>query len=203
MKNAQTPQINLIPKELVQRRQQSQWISKWIMVVVITTIMIGIPGLYIGGSAALTDSGMTRQIEEANIEYARHQQAIPLLRERLRLLGVEHEVLDLVKNRIEWRDVFSVLVNVADNDVRFSRISATGGGIEGNIPIQINIEGLAPTQTLARAYVVDLENSKMFDSIELMETTREIINELELIRFRITITVFGEMINGGEGSDAG
>jgi len=203
MKTTPQPMVNLIPQEHINHRQCAHWMSWWGVAVVSTAIVIGIPGVYIGGSAALTDSGMSDQIAEANMEYARHQQAIPILREQLRLLAAEQEVLELVENRIEWRAVFAVLIKTAQSDVRFRRISASGGGIEGDSPIQIYIEGLAPTQTIARAYVVDLEDAHIFDSVELIETTREQINELELIRFQIEITVLGSMIQPGEGNDAG
>jgi len=202
MMSSQIPKINLIPDEKVRQRQQAQWISRWMVVVIATTIIIGIPGLYIGGNAALTTSGMTEQIMIANVEYARHQQAIPILKEKLRLLNVEQEVFELVENRIEWRDVFTVLVNVGDNDVRFRSVSASGGGIEGDTPIQIRVDGLASSQTIARAYVVDLEKTNIFDLVELVETTREKINELDLIRFQINITVHGDTVNAAEGSDA-
>jgi len=203
MNNQQVPTINLIPADQVHHRLQARWISRWVAMVVVTAIIVGIPGLYIGGSAALTDSGMSRQIEEANIEYARHQQALPILRAKLNALAAEQEVHDFVRGRIEWRDVFAVLVNASNNEVRFQRLSASGGGVEGDQPIEISIEGLAPSQTIARAYVVDIENANIFDSIELVETTREQIRDTELIRFRITLTVLGEKPPAKEPSDAG
>lgn len=203
MSNLPQPKINLIPDDRIRQRQQSLWIARWTTFVVVTTMMIGLPGIYIGGSAALTDSGMTEQINEVSLENTRHQQAIPKLRERIGLLATEQEVLDLVANRVEWRDVFGILVGSAANDVRFRRLSASGGGVEGTMPIEISIEGLAPTQTIARAYVVDLEATGLFDVVELIETTREQMDQLELIRFRILIMVNNHEASGGESVDAG
>ncbi len=203
MKTTPPPMVNLIPQEYLDQRLRLHWMSRWGVAIVSTAIVIGIPGVYVGGSAALTDSGMSEQIAETNMEYARHQQAIPILREQLRLLAAEQEVLDLVENRIEWRTVFSVLIKTAQSDVRFRRISASGGGVEGDSPIEIHIEGLAPTQTIARSYVVGLEKANIFDTVELVETTREQINEIELIRFQIDITVLGSTIQPEGANDAG
>jgi len=197
------PIVNLIPDKHIYQRRRAQWISRWIAVIAVTAIIVGIPGVYIGGSAVLTDSGMSIQIEQANLEYARYQQEIPVLRAQLNQLAAEQEVHDFVKNRIEWRDVFSVLVNSSNNDVRFRRISASGGGIEGDQPILISVDGIAPNQTVARAYVVDLENSAIFDSVELIETSREKFNDVELIRFRISLTVLGDFVQVEEPDNEG
>ncbi len=200
MKTNSHSMVNLIPRAHLEQRLRSRWMSWWGVAIALTAIVIGIPGMYIGGAAALTESGMSEQIEKANMEYARHQQAIPVLQEQLRLLAAEQEVFELVESRIEWRRVFAVLIQRAQSDIRFRRINASGGGIEGDLPIQIYIEGLAPTQTIARAYVVGLEESNIFDAVELLETTREQINEIELIRFQVEITVLGGM-TGMEGED--
>ncbi len=189
MKNISLPMVNLIPVEHIQRRQRAVWIGRWISMVVIIAFVIGIPGLYIGGSAALTDSEMMVQIEDTNQKYETNQQAIPLLRSRLGLLTAEQEVLALVENRIDWGDVFSLLTESAGNDVRFRGLHAVGGGVEGDEPIQIIVDGLAPSQTIARAYVVGLENTAVFDTVELVETRREQVDEYELIGFQIMITI--------------
>ncbi len=203
MNTPEHPMVNLIPQEHAHQRQCRRWMSWWGVAIVSTATVIGIPGVYIGGSAALIDPGISDQIAEANMEYARHQQAIPVLRAQLAELAAEQEVLELVENRIEWRTVFAVLIETAQSDVRFHRISASGGGIEGDSPIRIYIEGLAPTQTIARGYVVDLEGVNIFDSVELIETTREQMNDVELIRFRVEITVLGAQAERQEVRDAG
>lgn len=200
MKKYSTNTVNLVPKECVDQRHRAEWITRWMYSVVVTAFVIGIPGVYIGGSATLTDSGMSGQIEQANLEYAQNQLDIPVLRARLGKLENEREVLDLVRNRINWRDVFGVLVEAAGGEVRFRELSTTGGGIDGADPIQINIEGLAASQTAARAYVVGLEHSALFDLVELIETRREQIDEHELIGFRILITINGTGVTLGEGA---
>jgi Tfp pilus assembly protein PilN len=190
--------VNLIPQAWITQRHQKRCIRQWVFAMVATTVLVGLPGLYIGGNAAFTDSGMSENISQANIEFEQHQQAIPLLRERLRILHSEKEVLELVENRIDWREVFGVLVDAANDEVRFTRIIANGGGVDGrengeNTPIEVVLEGLAETQTTARAFLVNIEDTGLFDDVELVETMREEINDFELIRFRIQISVNGEV----------
>lgn len=197
------PYVNLIPADQIARRVRAIWVSRWVFFVGATTLFVGVPGLYIGGSAALTDSGMTGQIHEARSDYAKHQQAIPLLQSRLNLLNAKQEVLDLVKNRIDWRDVFGVLVEAAGSDVRFTSLAGEGGGVEGEMPISITVRGIAPTQTAARAFVVEIESTGHFDRVELIDTTRREIDDHELIAFELRITVLStQQPEPGEGGSA-
>ena len=198
MNNTLDQFVNLVPVECSRKRQLTMWVRRWALAAMTTAFVIGIPGLYIGGSAVLTDSGISGQIEDANLKYTQNQQSIPLLQEKLGLLKAEQEVLSLVKNRIEWREVFGVLVESAGNEVRFRRLSAIGGGVEGASLIELSIEGLAVSQTVARAYIVDLENSEIFDRVELAETRREQVGEHELIGFQVLITISGSSTHLGK-----
>ena len=161
--------------------------------------MIGIPGVYVGGHAVFTESGMSGQIENANLEYANYQQQIPALQSQLKIINEQSEVLALVKNRLEWRDVFKVLIDAAGNDIRFHKLSAVGGGVEGDSDIEIYLEAMAPSQTIARGYIVELENAQVFDSIELTETRRVQIEQVEIIRFHVVIKVLSGNTHESEG----
>jgi|GEM_PF-5504662 len=200
--NTSVPFINLIPEKRVVVRHKKMLTKRWIIGSVLTGIFVGLPGLYIGGSAVFTDSGITEQIDDAKVQYANHQQKIPQLNEQVRLLLAEKEVHDLIKNRVEWQKVFTVLVSASEENVRFRRLSAIGGGVEGTNPIEINLEGLVESQTEARAYVVRLEQAQVFDSVSLVETMRESFGEIELVKFRILITISGTLqAEVGEAND--
>jgi len=186
--NTTTPFVNLVPDEHIAQRQRSSLIGQWVFAAVTTAFIIGIPGVYISGSAALTDLGMSGQIEQTSQQYEQNQQAIPKLNERLGMLIAEQEVLDIVKNRIDWGRVCTMLVESAGNDVRFRRLNVSGGGVEGFDPIEIRLQCLAPSQTIARAYIVKLEKLGVFDSVELVETKREQIDEYEVIGFEIMMS---------------
>ena len=199
MINDPYPQVNLIPIEQIEHRQQSRWIGRWIGAVVSTAFVIGIPGVYVGGHAVFTESGMSGQIENANLEYANYQQQIPALQSQLKIINEQSEVLALVKNRLEWRDVFKVLIDAAGNDIRFHKLSAVGGGVEGDSDIEIYLEAMAPSQTIARGYIVELENAQIFDSIELTETRRIQIEQVEIIQFHVVIKVLSGNTHESEG----
>tara|TARA_R110002111_G_scaffold196487_1_gene262280 strand:- start:586 stop:1197 length:612 start_codon:yes stop_codon:yes gene_type:complete len=197
--NTTNKQANLIPQDRQERRIRGLWMRRWISTVVVTAFVVGIPCVYIGGSAALSSSGITDQIQAANLEYESNQRRIPILRSQLSKLAAEQEVYELVENRVEWRDVFTVLITDAKNRVRFSKIHAIGGGIEGFDKIEIHLYGFAQTQSDARSYVVDLEETGTFDSIDLVETSREQFENTELIRFHVLIEVksVNTTLNGG------
>ena len=83
----------------------------------------------------------------------------------------------------------------SDLFVRFRRLDVSGGGVEGFDPIEIRLDCLAPSQTIARAYIVELEELGVFDSVELIETRREQIDEFEVIGFQI-------MMSTGQANDS-
>lgn len=201
MNNSSVPCMNLIPEEYLQRRKCAVWKARWTAAVVCTTFVVGIPGLYISVSSVLTDPEVATQIENANTELTSNQQQIPVLQSQLEALAAEQEVLDLVRNRVEWSEVFAMLITTAGDDIRFRKLNAQGGGVEGNENIEISLDGLAPSQTVARAYLVELEATGVFDSVDLIETTRERAGEFDMIGFRILITVTsGDHRMGGAGN---
>ncbi len=181
--------VNLIPQDRQEHRLRKMWVRRWSSAAIGAAFVIGIPSLYIGGNAVLSDSGIADQIQLANIEYEANQARVPILKAQLSKLKAEQEVYDLIENRIQWRDVFGILIRSAGNRVRFSSLYATGGGVEGDEKIEIYLEGFAQSQSDARSYIVDLESTQVFDSIELIETSREKIDGQELIGFRVLILV--------------
>ena len=193
-------QVNLMPRDRQERRLRRVWVRRWTSAVVGTAFVVGIPCIYIGGSASLSSTGIADQIQATNQEYETNQRRIPILRSQFSKLSAEQEVYDLVENRIEWRDVFAVLIQAAGNRVRFSNLHAIGGGIEGLEKIEIYLDGFAQSQSDARSYIVDLEETGAFDSIELIDTSREQFEDRELIHFRVLIVVesFNASPKGGE-----
>ena len=103
---AQVAFVNLMPQEHVANRLKSQCIRRWIAAAVSTAFVIGIPGIYISGSAALTDPGLSKQIDQVSREHTQNEQKIPLLQNRLKALIAEQQVHDLVRNRVDWGGVF-------------------------------------------------------------------------------------------------
>lgn len=196
--------VNLIPRDRQERRVRGLCIRRWITAVVCTAFVVGIPSMYIGGSAAFSSAGITEQIQTTNNAYESNQREIPVLRSQLSKLSAQQEVYELVGNRIEWRAVFEKLIRSSGNRVRFSNLHAIGGGVEGNEKIEIYLDGFARTQSDARSYIVDLETTRIFDSIELIDTSRQEVDGHELIQFRVLITVESVgALPSGEVDDAG
>ena len=181
--------VNLVPESAQLARARRLCTSRWLGAFVATCALVGLPGLYIGGNAALSDPSINAQIEQVSTQLSSNQAAIPLLQKKLSNLQEKQQVLELVKNRIDWREVFAHFVEASGDRVRFTALSATGGGVEGTEPINLRVEGIAPSQTDARAYVVAIESLKLFDSIELTRTARRDFDDQEVIEFQIIARV--------------
>lgn len=181
--------VNLVPSEAQQARARRRCVARWGGAFAATCVFVGIPGAYIGGNAALSDPAIDAQIEHVSSQLSVNESAIPELRQRLGQLQEKQQVLELVKNRIDWREVFGQFVEVSNDRVRFTSLSATGGGVEGDQPINIQIQGIAPTQTDARSFVVAIESLQLFDQIELARTARRDLDGQEVIEFQIFVRV--------------
>lgn len=179
------PLVNLVPKPVIYRRQRRRLIVRWCGAVAATFFVAGLPGLYIGGNAALSDPLMGAQIERVRNQLETNKTELPRLRASITELEDKLRVLNLVRNRIDWRVVFDRVVSASDDRVRLTGLMASGGGIEGKEPISIRIDGIATTQTATRAYVVSLESLKLFDRVELQRTSRKDVDEIEIIEFQI------------------
>jgi len=182
-------QINLVPRSIQSQRARTRCSLRWSIAVGATIVLVGLPGIYIGGNAALSDPAIGSQIELVNTQLTANESAIPLLETQLKGLQAQLEVLELVENRIDWRRVFSKLVQASGDEVRFTGISAEGGGVEGKESIKIRIDGISTTQTEARSYVVSLESLGIFDHVELTRTSRRDVNDVEVIEFEIFAAV--------------
>ena len=185
MTHGSIPNINLVPQSILDRRQRCRLIARWSCAVVATFFLAGLPGLYIGGNAALSDPLMGAQISRVRSQLDMNKTEVPRLQAKIGVLEDKLRVLDLVRNRIDWRVVFDRIVSVSDDRVRLSGLIASGGGIEGNEPISLRIDGIATTQTATRSYVVALESLGLFDRVELQSTNRRTIDDIEIIQFQI------------------
>jgi Tfp pilus assembly protein PilN len=194
MSNIYMDQVNLVPRAIRSARARYRCVVLWCGAAAAVIAVVGLPGVYIGGNAALSDPAIGAQIEQVGNQLTANQNAIPELQKQLAQLQAEQEVLDLVRNRIEWRTVFTQLVNASQSDVRFTGLIAEGGGVEGDQAISIRITGVASTQTAARSYVVALESLTLFDHLELTRTARRDINDQEVIEFEIVARVASSIV---------
>lgn len=182
-------QINLVPQTMQMNRVRTRCALRWVCVASATIAFVGLPGVYIGGNAALSDPAIASQIALVNTQFKANESAIPLIEAQRKGLEARLEVLELVENRIDWRQVFARLVDASGDEVRFTGIRAQGGGIEGDKGINIWIDGIATSQTAARSYIVSLEALGAFDQVELTRTTRRDVNDVEVIEFQIIASV--------------
>ena len=179
------PHINLVPIAVRQQRHCRQIIVRWFGAICATGVVVGIPGMYLGGNAALSDPMMGAQIERVRGQLSTNQSEIPRLQARIGVLEEKRKTLDLVRNRIDWQELFAQIVSASDDQIHFTAIQANGGGVEGTNPIHVNMVGIATTQTEARSFVVNLESLGLFDHVELVHTKRQDLQDQEIIEFQI------------------
>ncbi|CAN0583000.1 unnamed protein product, partial [Laminaria digitata] len=120
MKTSMIACVNLVPRSVQDSHLRSRYITRWCVGVVAVLSLVGLPGLYIGGNAVLSDPAIGTQIEQVHVQVASNRNAIPKLQQELVVLRAEQQVLDLVRNRIDWHQVFAQLMSASDGQVRFT-----------------------------------------------------------------------------------
>ncbi len=188
------PYVNLLPLRERRARIRRKMLMRWSAAVVITLACVGIPGIYLGGNAALSDPMIGVQIDRVRSQLGANEAEIPRLQKRIAVLEEKKQTLDLVRNKISWQDLFAHIVSVSHDEIHFTSLFAEGGGVEGDEPIRVQVVGVALSQTDARSYVVELESLGIFDRVELLRTSRQELSEQDIIEFHIEAVV-GE--NGG------
>ena len=196
MKTSMIAHVNLVPRAMQEAHLRARYITRWAIGVMAVLTLVGLPGLYIGGNAVLSDPAVGVQIEQVHVQVKSNRDAIPKLQQELVVLRAEQQVLDLVRNRIDWHQVFAELVSASEGQVRFTGLSAMGGGVDGSGTIEVQIEGIAATQTGVRSFVVSIESLRLFDRIELGRTSRMDIGDDEVISFQIKAEVGAQNITG-------
>ena len=187
--SSSVPYVNLVPDRIRSQRRQRRLVAKWCGAVVATVCLVGIPGVYIGGNAVLSESVMGTQIERVRHQLTTNENELPKLQSRISVLDEKRQTLDLVRNRIDWQSLFGHIVRVSNDQIHFTALKAKGGGVEGTDPMTIEINGIAASQTDTRSFVVELENLGLFDVVELTKTQRDDLGEMEVIEFQIMTKV--------------
>lgn len=186
------PYVNLLPLRDQRARVRRKLVARWAAGVLLTLAGVGIPGVYVGGSAALSDPMIGVQIDRVRSQLGANEAEIPRLQKRIAVLEEKKQTLDHVRNKISWQDLFAHIVSASHHQIHFTSLLAEGGGVEGDEPIRIQIVGVAISQTDARSYVVELESLGLFDRVELLRTARQDLNDQEIIEFQI-LAVVGEL----------
>ena len=189
------PYVNLLPLRDRRARVRRILITRWVAGIALTLAGVGIPGIYLGGNAALSDPLIGVQIDRVRSQLGTNEAEIPRLQKRIAVLEEKKQTLDLVRNKISWQDLFAHIVSASHEQIHFTSLFAEGGGVEGDEPIRIQVVGVAISQTDARSYVVELESLGLFDRVELLRTSRQELNDQEIVEFHIQAVV-GE-IEGG------
>ena len=186
------PHVNLVPMRLRNQRRTQRLIWGWCGAVGVTACLVGIPSVYLGLNAKLSDSVMGGQIERVRSQLATNQSEVPRLQARIAVLEEQRQTLDLVRNRIDWESLFGHIVGVSDSQLHFTSLNATGGGVEGTDQLTVRMKGIAINQTAIRSFVVELESLGIFDKVELTNTRRDTVAEQEVVSFEIS-TFIGEV----------
>ncbi|MCC5822595.1 MAG: hypothetical protein LAT64_03350 [Phycisphaerales bacterium] len=180
---APMPTINLLPLARRVRRARHRVIAGWFT----AGVLVAIGAMAPAGAMALATGSGAAEIEdrtrraERSIEQLQAEE--PRLRRRIADLQQTDRVLKAVEDRADWRPLLHAL-SAASNGARFERIESRITS-EGRTEVRTQIIALVDSLTEARAFVLRLEESGVFDSVTLTNSSRVQLTNAEVVRCEI------------------
>ncbi len=83
MKTSMIAHVNLVPRAMQEAHLRARYITRWAIGVMAVLTLVGLPGLYIGGNAVLSDPAVGVQIEQVHVQVKSNRDAIPKLQQEL------------------------------------------------------------------------------------------------------------------------
>jgi len=165
------PTLNLLPGRWVRARRSRKELRRWLSLSAAVLVVVAAPCLLLGlhmRSAPLQGHARADQLER---EIGSIRAEIPALDARLRAALDSVLVRERAARRLRWGTLIEPVVAMLPED---ARVTALSGAIEGDETQSLAVRAtfITRAQAPARACVVRLERSGLFDRVDLVETQR-------------------------------
>ena len=189
--------LNLLPKERVQRRSRICALRRWGTVCVICGFVCSLPLIAVLIAPQTAQSSLVANAQKNLSKIQLSKETNTDLRAKLGTLSIQAEAVSMLERRIDWNGIFRSLAIAANSEVRFEGITCGTDDDENADRVDIQIRGHADSQGSARGFVVSLEQLGIFDSVTLNETSRVLIAEEERVQFRISLILDPALVKKG------
>lgn len=181
-----TPVFNLLPETYRIRIARQQAVSRWTTALVILAAVCYVPaGAVALGTRAQTGPTHDR-LERGQAKIAQLNAAKPALQQRLTGLANDVAVYAVVEDRIDWRPLLGSIAEVAP-PARFERIAINPDPTESRA--EVMLYGLVDTIFDARALVLRLEETGVYQTVSLVNTSSVSLPQSEVVRFEIRASI--------------
>ena len=190
MSAAGVPSVNLLPERWVRARRSAKEFTRWGTAAAVSLVVVALPAALAGAhlrSAPLPDHVRVDQLTE---EIRTIRSEISALDRQRTALQAERGRVMRARRRVQWASVVDPVFAMLPEG---ARITSIGGAVRDSVPV-----GLALTMTIvtdaqapARELLVTIEESGLFDVVEMVETSRARDGVVSTIRMRVRPTENG------------
>ena len=184
MSVAGVPSVNLLPERWVRARRSAKAFTRWGTAAALSLVVVALPAALAGAhlrSAPLPDHVRVDQLTE---EIRAIRSEISGLDRRRAMLRDDRGRVMRARRRVQWASVVEPVFAMLPEG---ARITSLGGAVRDSVPV-----GLALTMTIvtdaqapARELLVTIEESGLFDVVEMVETSRVRDGVVSTIRVRV------------------
>ncbi len=186
--------LNLLPAPLVERRLRTRRLARWVVVTGVMSVLALTAGLALRISSSSLVLGDGTRLETVMLQAQAQTDEIARLRAETSNLARRADIAAEVKLRPDWSLLLALLAESRDEGVVLRRISLEPvGRTLSPSAFQIDVAGLAQNMQGAQAYVIALEESGIFESVRLNDTSRVTVNNTEAIGFAVTLQLGQEV----------
>ncbi len=191
--------INLLPESRIMHRQRARVISRWALALMLGAFVCGLPVLVV----TISPHGADNSLVLRTVENAERSESAMLenqaLQKKLVALSTQSEAVRMLERRVDWSGIFRGLASAANGRAWLDHIECGTDQDQRADRIEVQIRGFADSQGAARGFVVAIEELGLFDEIVLNDTTRMVTQEVERVRFQITLVLDPQLIKSGGG----
>ncbi|MFK7883794.1 MAG: hypothetical protein AB8F26_06375 [Phycisphaerales bacterium] len=182
--------FNLLPVVYQRRLEKHQATQRWIVVLAIIGAAAYVPATALALGARTANGLFVDRLERSRARLEQISATQPVLASELTRLIDATQVHEVVEERIDWRPLLGQIANEA-TPARFDRVEIAVEPQEQGI--QVYLYGMVDSFSGARDLVLRLEDSGVFDSVSLENTSSVAMPNTQIARFEVRATIAPEI----------
>ena len=170
---SQVPSPNLLPQSRITARRKDQALRRWSYTVIAMLFVIALPSGMLSIQFRSTKPADSDYITRFVSDLQQIQDSIPPLQRELVELQIASQSQLRAQSRVQWTSLLDHLATYTGKNVRIHSFDAS---IESSAPtplIRIMIQIHTQSLSQAREFLVVLENTGLFDEINMLESRRQ------------------------------
>lgn len=192
------PTVNLVPTAHLGRIRTRRCVRRWIAASVGVIALTSMAMAYIRIDGRNSGFRIDSRLGEIRAEVASLESALPALERAIADAQARAQVNRRLGSRPDWGVLLAVLDSARPSGLVFESCAVSPSDVEAAPmpdrlgPVRLEIHGLSGEQQSVQEFVVRLENTGLFDEVQLMSTSRRVVGNLERVEFHL-VGIIGEI----------